>query len=64
MRKIINGMSELEEYDPAKLAKYTRCLIHAILPYDEELGGQLMVEACMMAGDALGVRLTLILVPF
>lgn len=58
LRKIINQISDLDETDPAKLAKYTRCLFQVILPANEELARRLLDEACEMTKDARGVSLS------
>lgn len=55
LRKIINEISVLEDSDPARLAKYTRCLFQTIAASNEELGGRLLDEACRMASEARGV---------
>ncbi|ROV97146.1 hypothetical protein VMCG_07448 [Cytospora schulzeri] len=54
LRKIINEISVLEDSDPARLARYTRCLFQTIAASNEELGGRLLDEACRMAGEAHG----------
>lgn len=55
LRAIINQITELDGFDPAKLAKYTRCLYQATLPFRKELGGRLLDETCRMIKDAHGV---------
>ncbi|KAH8778487.1 meiosis protein SPO22/ZIP4 like-domain-containing protein [Diaporthe sp. PMI_573] len=54
LRKIINQISALEDCDPVKLAKYTRCLFQAVAPSRDDLAGRLLEEACIMARDAHG----------
>ncbi|KUI61426.1 Testis-expressed sequence 11 protein [Cytospora mali] len=54
LRKIINEIASLEDSDPIRLAKYTRCLFQTIAASNEELGGRLLDEACSMAGEAHG----------
>lgn len=55
LRKIINQISALQDCDPSKLAKYTRCLFQIIAPSNDNLAGILLDEACRMASDAYGV---------
>lgn len=52
LRAIINQITELDEWDPTKLAKYTRCLYQATLPFRKQLGGKLLHETCRMVQDA------------
>ncbi|KAK7740394.1 sporulation-specific protein 22 [Diaporthe eres] len=54
LRKIINQISALQDCDPSKLAKYTRCLFQIVAPSNDNLAGILLDEACRMASDAYG----------
>lgn len=55
VRMIINQIADLDDFDPARLAKYTRCLFQATLPFNEDLAGRLLDETCTMVRDAYGV---------
>lgn len=55
LRNIINEIAVLEDSDPARLAKYARCLFQTIIASNQELGGRLLDEACRMASEAHGV---------
>lgn len=52
MRKIINALWELEDFEPTKLAKYVRLLFQATLPLREDLALQLIQDACHQAREA------------
>ncbi|KAK7735234.1 sporulation-specific protein 22 [Cytospora paraplurivora] len=54
LRNIINEIAMLEDSDPARLAKYARCLFQTITASNQELGGRLLDEACRMASEAHG----------
>ncbi|EEY19690.1 conserved hypothetical protein [Verticillium alfalfae VaMs.102] len=49
LRQIINEIWNLERFDPARLAKYIRCLFQAVLPLESELGRQILQEAISKA---------------
>ncbi|KAG7100954.1 hypothetical protein HYQ44_019435 [Verticillium longisporum] len=49
LRQIINEIWNLERFDPARLAKYMRCLFQAVLPLESELGRQILQEAISKA---------------
>lgn len=51
MRKIVNEIWDLENFDAVKLAKYTRCLFQATLPLDDTLAMKLLQEACGKARE-------------
>lgn len=51
MRKIVNEIWVLENFDAIKLAKYTRCLFQATLPLDDTLAMRLLDEACDKARE-------------
>ena len=51
MRKIVNEIWVLENFDAVKLAKYTRCLFQATLPLDDALAMRLLKEACDKARE-------------
>ncbi|KAH6613486.1 meiosis protein SPO22/ZIP4 like-domain-containing protein [Chaetomium tenue] len=51
MRKIVNEIWVLENFDAVKLAKYTRCLFQATLPLDDALAMRLLDEACDKARE-------------
>jgi hypothetical protein len=51
MRKIVNEIWVLENFDAVKLAKYTRCLFQATLPLDDTLAMRLLDEACDKARE-------------
>ncbi len=52
MRKIINALWELEDFEPTKLAKYVRLLFQATLPLRDDLALQLIQEVCDQALEA------------
>lgn len=63
LRKIINEISGLEDSDSTKLAKYTRCLFQATVPFKEELGDVLLDEIGEMVRGAHKVSIYLSYLP-
>jgi hypothetical protein len=55
MRRIINHLYELPDFDSTRLAMYIRCLLQAILPFDQKLALKLAEETCKMVKDAAEV---------
>ncbi|GKT44533.1 uncharacterized protein ColSpa_04714 [Colletotrichum spaethianum] len=51
---IVNEIWELERIKGDRLAKYIRCMFHAVLPLDAALGQRLMKQAVDVARDARG----------
>lgn len=60
MKLIINEISELEQFDYEKLAKYTRCMLQVMLPLEGTLAMQLLDKALQIARESsqVGVALT------
>ncbi|KAL7933348.1 meiosis protein SPO22/ZIP4 like domain-containing protein [Trichoderma chlorosporum] len=56
MRLIINEIFELEEFDYEKLAKYIRCMFHAILGLDDASALQLVDQALQIAREGKEAR--------
>ncbi|KAK4141165.1 meiosis protein SPO22/ZIP4 like-domain-containing protein [Dichotomopilus funicola] len=51
MRKLVNEIWTLENFDAVKLTKYTRCLFQATLPLNDSLAMDLLDEACTRARE-------------
>ncbi|EEU44120.1 uncharacterized protein NECHADRAFT_30505, partial [Fusarium vanettenii 77-13-4] len=51
LRLIINEIFALEQFDNQRLAKYLRCMFHAVLPLDDSLSLQVVEQALQIARE-------------
>ncbi|KAI1506177.1 meiosis protein SPO22/ZIP4 like-domain-containing protein [Biscogniauxia marginata] len=53
LRKLVNCIWDLEHFEPAKLAKYMRCLLKATLPLEPEIPLKIIEEICNMVKQSV-----------